>query len=102
MTAILAFIMTHLSILTSIGPLVVGAGGVIFGIFRHQQAKVVEAKAASTVAQNNSAIDQGNATASAAGEQAVVNRAKADAEVAATPREDIDAQLAAIGAERKE
>jgi len=57
---------------------------------------------ANTVAQDNSAIDQGYAAASAAGEQAVVNHAKADAEAQATARDDIDTQLAAIGAQRKE
>jgi hypothetical protein len=99
MTLIITFLVAHIGAI--LGGLL-GAGGVIFGMFRHQEAAKVEAKAASTVAQNNSAIDQGNAAASAAGEKAVVNRSKADAEAQATAREDIDAQLAAIGAQRKE
>lgn len=98
MTLIVAFLTAHIGAI--IGG-ILGAGGVIFGMFRHQQAKTAIAQAAGTVAQNNSAINQGNAAASAAGEKAVVNRAKADAEAQATAREDIDAQLAAIGAQRK-
>lgn len=98
MTLIIAFLVAHIGV---IGGALFGAGGILFGMFRRQQAKTVEAKAASTVAQNNSAIDQENAAAAEKGEQAVVNREKADAEAQATPREDIDAQLAAIGAQRK-
>ncbi|OTP79509.1 hypothetical protein [Caballeronia sordidicola] len=97
-TLIITFLVAHIGAI--LGGLV-GAGGIVFGLFHKKQADVVKAQAASTVAQNNSAINQGNAAASAAGEQAVVNRAKADAEAQATPREDIDAQLAAIGAQRK-
>jgi sRNA-binding protein len=102
-----------IELLLKLGPWIVGAlglvGGVVFGTFRHQQAKTAtaeadaaKAQAARVVAQKQSEVDQGNAAASAAGEQAVVNRAKADQTAAAAAREDIDAQLAAIGGLRKE
>lgn len=101
-TVIVTFLVAHIGALVS-G--LVTAGGVafgIFGIFRHQQAKTIEAQAASTVATKQSQDDQANAAASERGEQAVINRSNADAEAASTPRDEIDAQLAAIGAQRKE
>ncbi|WP_250533567.1 hypothetical protein [Caballeronia sp. AZ10_KS36] len=97
MTLIVTFLIAHaVTILSAL----FGAGGLAFGFFRHQQASKVEAKAAATVAAKQSQVDQANAAASAAGEQAVVNRTEADQQAAAVPREDIDAQLAAIGALR--
>jgi hypothetical protein len=97
MTLIISFLIAHAGAL--LGTLF-GAGGLAFGLFRHQQASKVEAKASATVAAKQSQVDQANAAASAAGEQAVVNREQADQQAAAVPREDIDAQLAAIGALR--
>lgn len=99
MTLIVTFLVSHLGAV--LGTLL-GAGGLAFGFFRHQQASKVEAKASATVAAKQSEVDQANAAASAAGEQAVVNRAEADQQAAAVPREDIDAQLAAIGALRSD
>jgi hypothetical protein len=98
-TFIVAFITSHI---VTIGSLAVAAGSIVFGMFRHQQAKTAIAQAASTVATKQSQDDQANAAASQRGEQAVINRSTADAEAAATPRDEIDAQLAAIGAQRKE
>lgn len=87
----------------------VALGGIVFGMFRHQQAKAatadaeqVKATAAATVAEKQSQVDQANAAASAAGEQAVVNREQADKTAAAATSDDIDAQLAALGQLRKE
>lgn len=102
-----------IELLFKIGPWIVGGlglvGGVIFGTFRHQQAKTAtaeadaaKAQAAQAIAQKQSEVDQGNAAASAAGEQAVVNRAAADKTAAAAASDDIDAQLAAVGGLRKE
>lgn len=98
-TLIVAFIAAHL---VTIGSLILGAGGVVFGMFRHQQAKTATAQAASTVAAAKSQDDQANAAASAATTQAVVNRSDADAAAQAATPADIDAQLAAIGAQRKD
>ncbi|BBP95982.1 hypothetical protein BSFA1_11110 [Burkholderia sp. SFA1] len=102
-----------IELLLKIGPWIVGgiglAAGILFGSFRHQQAKAAtadaeaaKADAARAVAQKQSEVDQSNAAASAAGEQAVVNRAAADEQAASAARDDIDAQLAAINALRKE
>lgn len=82
-TLITAFVVAHLG---AIFGFVLGAGGVVFGMFRHQQAKTVEAQAASTVAASKSETDRANAAASSHAEQAVINRSTADAEAAATPR----------------
>lgn len=102
-----------IELLMKLGPWIVGglglAGGILFGSFRHQQAKAatsdaekVKAAAAATVAEKQSQVDQANAAASAAGEQAVVNRSQADKTAASATADDIDAQLAAIGGLRKE
>ncbi|WP_155524216.1 hypothetical protein [Burkholderia sp. PAMC 28687] len=98
-TLINAFVAAHLG---AIFGFVLGAGGVVFGMFRHQQAKTVEAQAASTVAASKSQDDLANAAASAATTQAVVNRSDADAAAQAATPADINAQLAAIGAQRKD
>lgn len=102
MTLIIAFIVSHLSWF-AIGGSVIGAfiAGHVHGTAK-SATKVQAAEASAAIAQKQSAIDQGNAAASASGEQAVVNRAKADSEAQSTPRDEIDAQLAAIGAQRKE
>ncbi|MDR5757041.1 hypothetical protein [Caballeronia sp. LZ035] len=99
MTLIVAFLVSHLGTIISAA---CALGGVAFGLFRHSQASKVEATAAATVAAKQSQVDQANAEASAKGEQAVVNRAAADQTAAAATRDDIDAQLAAIGAMRKD
>lgn len=99
MTLIISFLIAHAATILSA---LFGAGGLAFGFFRHQQASKVEEKASATVAAKQSEVDQANAQASAAGEQAVANRVQADQTAAATPRDDIDAELAKIGALRKE
>ena len=99
MTLIVAFLVAHIG---AIAGGLLGLGGVVFGMFRHQQAKTATAQAASTVAAAKSQDDQANAAASAATTQAVVNRSDADAAAQAATPADIDAQLAAIGAQRKD
>ncbi|WP_250451226.1 hypothetical protein [Caballeronia sp. ATUFL_M2_KS44] len=102
-----------IELLMKLGPWILGglglAGGILFGSFRHQQAKsatadaaAAKADAARAVAQKQSEVDQANAAAAAAGQQAVVNRAAADQTAASTAREDLDAELDQIGALRKE
>jgi sRNA-binding protein len=102
-----------IELLFKLGPWIVGSLGLvvgaIFGTFRHQQAKTAsaeaeaaKAQAARAVAQKQSEVDQGNAAASAAGEQAVINRAEADQTASTTAREDVDAELEWIGALRRE
>lgn len=99
MTLIVAFLVSHIGL---IGGALFGLGGVVFGMFRHQQAKTATAEAASTVAAAKSQDDQANAAAAEATTQAVVNRSEADTAAQAATPADIDAQLAAIGAQRKE
>lgn len=68
-----------LEILAKAWPFILAAGGVLFGIFRHQQAKTATAQAdqkvaeaAAHAAQNDSALAQANQ----AGAQAGANNAK--------------------------
>ncbi|WP_412021550.1 hypothetical protein [Burkholderia cepacia] len=99
MTLIVSFLVAHLGAILG---LLAGASGVLFGMFRHQQAKTATAKAAAQVAQADAWVAAGNAAAAQAGQQAVVAAAAAQQQAAVTPDSDIDARLADIGALRKD
>lgn len=99
MTLIVAFIVAHLGAI--IGA-TLGLGGVLFGAFRHQQAKAATSNAAAVVAKSNAAVAAGNAAASEAGQTATANRVAADQQAAAVPDSALDAELAQLGALRKE
>jgi hypothetical protein len=94
--------MTIISILLKFGPWLLAAAGVLFGMFRHQQAATATAKAQAQVAQAQATVDAGNAAAAQAGQQAVVTAASAQQQAAAVPDSDLDQQLSQIGALRKE
>ncbi|MDN7893034.1 hypothetical protein QZM93_30985 [Burkholderia cepacia] len=94
--------MTIIPILLKFGPWLLAAAGVLFGMFRHQQAAAATAKAAATVAQAQATVDAGNAAAAQVGQQAAAAAADAQQQAAATPNSDLDARLADIGALRKD
>ncbi|MBB2928403.1 hypothetical protein [Paraburkholderia silvatlantica] len=99
MTIIATFLAAHLA---AIIPWLIGAGGVLFGVLRHQQAKTATAKAAATVAQAQASVAQGDAAAALAGQQDAANKAAADQQAAAIPDANLDAQLNQLGALRKD
>jgi hypothetical protein len=84
------------------GPWIAAAAGILFGMFRHQQAKAATAKAAASVAQAQVSVAQGNAAAALAGQRDVANKAEADQQAAAIPDANLDAQLQQLGALRKD
>ncbi|TDV06076.1 hypothetical protein [Paraburkholderia caballeronis] len=98
MTAlIITFITAHLGVLLG---LLTGAGGVLFGLFRHQQAKTATAQAAQVkaeaqqqVAAQQVAETQANADAQKAGSAAAVVRTDIDNQVAATPPSEVHDEL---------
>ncbi|MEK6356534.1 MAG: hypothetical protein V4796_27450, partial [Burkholderia cenocepacia] len=94
-----SFLVAHLGAI--LGTLV-GAGGVLWGMFRHQQAKADVAAAHEQVAQANARVDAGNAAAAQAGQQAAAAAVNAQQQAATTPDSNLDARLADIGALRKE
>lgn len=97
MSLIVAFLVAHIG--TILGGLV-GAGGVIFGMFRHQQAKAATAAAGEQVAQanqkvadNQNAEAQANAAAAQAGAKAVSGASNAQSDVDALPDGGAASQL---------
>lgn len=99
MTLIATFLAAHLA---AIIPWLVGGAGVLFGVFRHQQAKATTAKAAATIAQAQATVAQGNAAAALAAQQAAVNQAAAEQQAAAIPDANLDAELKQLDALRKD
>lgn len=99
MTLIVSFLVAHLGAI--VGTLI-GAGGVLWGMFRHQQAKTATATAAAQVAQADARVDASNAAAAQVGQQAAAAAAGAQQQAAAVPNSDLDAQLGQIGALRKD
>ncbi|MCO1396429.1 hypothetical protein [Burkholderia cenocepacia] len=94
--------MTIIPILLKFGPWLLAAAGVLFGIFRHQQAATATAKAQATVARAAAESEASNAAAAQVGQQAAAAAAGAQQQAAATPDSDLDAQLGQIGALRKD
>ncbi|WP_241301208.1 hypothetical protein [Burkholderia cenocepacia] len=87
-------------ILLKFGPWLLAAGGILFGMFRHQQAKadVAAAKAqgaaaAEKVARAQTADAQANAAAQAAAVDAGAARASADSEIAGMPASEVHNEL---------
>lgn len=72
--------------------LAAGAVGVIFGLFKHQSAKIATAQADTAKANEQSAVDKLNAVAA---DQAAVQQAQAKVDAATQGRTDIEAQTAA-------
>lgn len=99
MTLIVAFLVSHLGLI--IGA-VVGGAGVVFGAFRHQQAKAATATAAATVATSAAQVAQGNAAVAEATTDAVANQASAATAAAAIPDAQLDAAGEALGILRKD
>ncbi|WP_244119057.1 hypothetical protein [Burkholderia gladioli] len=97
MTLIATFIAAHAGTLLG---LLAGAVGVIFGLFRHQQAKATTAaadqkvaEAQTQVAQQQTADAQANATAAQAGGDAAAARTQIDSDVAAKPAQEVKDEL---------
>lgn len=93
MTAVLA-------ILAKAWPFILMVGGVIFGVFRHQQAKTATAQANqkvaeadARVAQNDAALAKANETAAQAGAAAVKERENVENDIAAGKPGDAAQQL---------
>ena len=106
MTLIVSFLVAHLGAIIG---LLVGASGVVFGMFRHQQANAATDKAAATVAQaqqqvavTGQQVAQQNAQAAQAQTQAVENAAEAEHAAGMATASTIDQQLAQLGVLRKE
>lgn len=81
---------------------VIGIAGVVFGLFRNQQAKTATAEAAQQVAEKTAAVEKGNAAARQAETNAVTNAAQVAKEVAAVPDSDLDKLGAEMGILRKD
>ncbi|VWD61020.1 hypothetical protein BLA18628_07219 [Burkholderia aenigmatica] len=94
--------MTIIPIMLKFGPWLLAAAGVLFGMFRHQQAATATAKAQAQVAQAQATVDAGNAAAAQVSQQAAAAAVGAQQQAAATPDSDLDARLADIGALRKD
>lgn len=71
--------------------------GVVFGVFRDQQAKVATAEAERKVAEKTAAVAEGNAAARQAETKAVTNAATVEKQVAATPDSELDKLGAELG-----
>jgi hypothetical protein len=89
-----------LPLLIKIGPWVLGALGIAFGLFRHQQAKVVTAQANAVKAQAGQQVAvqqvaeaQANADAQKAGSDAAAARTAVDNAVAAKPADEARNEL---------
>ncbi|MGO4763802.1 hypothetical protein AB4120_14795 [Cupriavidus sp. 2KB_3] len=81
-----------LAILAKIWPFLLAAGGVIFGMFRHQQAKSASAEAGQKVAEAEAKVAhaakseaEANAVAARAGADASRERTNVEKEIAAGP-----------------
>ncbi|MFM0300024.1 hypothetical protein PQQ99_07840 [Paraburkholderia sediminicola] len=99
MTLLVTFIVAHLGVIIS-GAF--GLGGILFGAFRHQQAKTATAKASAVVAQAKATVTAGDAAAAQAGQTAAANRVAANQQAAAIPDAGLNAELAQLGALRKD
>lgn len=84
-----------LAILAKIWPFLLAAAGVVFGMFRHQQAKSATAKAKQTeaeadarAARNDAALAQANQAGAQAGADNAKVRRDEDADAAAIPDSD--------------
>lgn len=89
MTLIVGFLVAHFGAILGC---LFGAGGIVFGMFRHQQAKAATAAAGEQVAQanqkvadNQNAEAQANEAAAQAGAQAMKGANDAQTEVDALP-----------------
>lgn len=87
-------------LLLKIGPWLLGAFGIAFGLFRHQQAKTATAQADAVKAQANQQVAvqqiaevQANADAQKAGSNAAKARAEIDNDVAAKPADEVRNEL---------
>lgn len=93
MTLIATFLAAHADALLG---LLTGVAGVIFGLFRHQQAKATRAaadqkvaEAQTQVAQQQTAEAQANATAAQAGGDAAAARTQIESDVAGEPVQEV-------------
>lgn len=91
-----------LPILLKFGPWLLAVAGVLFGMFRHQQAATATAKAQAQVADAKATVAASNVAAAQAGQQAAAVAVGAQQQAAATPDSDLDARLADLGALRKD
>lgn len=78
-------------------PWVLGAAGVLFGLFRHQQAKITTAEANQKVTEVTSEAAQANAEAEIRRAETQKNAALAKAETAKIPESDLDKEGEAMG-----
>lgn len=93
-TIIGSLIAAHLGLLTG---LITGAAGIIFGLFRHQQAKAATSAANATVAQVQATQANSQAAAATHAEQDIQNAQASTTSVAQVADADLDAQLKAEG-----
>ncbi|WP_186249157.1 MULTISPECIES: hypothetical protein [unclassified Burkholderia] len=89
-----------LPLLLKLGPWLIAGAGVLFGLFRHQQAKadIAAAKAQGAaadakVAQAQTADAQANAAAQAAASDAGAARTSADSQIAGMPASEVHDEL---------
>lgn len=89
-----------LPLLFKAGPWILGALGIAFGLFRHQQAKTATAQANEAKAQAGQQIaaqqvaeTQANADAQKAGSDAAKARTDIDNDVAAKPANEVKSEL---------
>lgn len=81
----------------AVGAFLVGLAGVVFGMFRHEQAKTKTAQAEQKVAQKDAEVAAGNAAASQAATKAVTAAQKAAVETKKIKEDDLDRVGAELG-----
>jgi hypothetical protein len=98
-TLLVTFIVAHIGVI--LGGLV-GAGGLLFGLFSHKSAQATKAVAAASVAQVKEQVAAGNAEAAQTGQTDAANMLAANQQAASTPDAGLDAELNQLGALRKD
>lgn len=98
MTIIVAFIVGHIGAILGA---IMGAGGLAFGAFRHQQAKAATSQAQAAIAKVGEQQAQSEAQAQAYAAQAVDNKQQAAQDAAKVPNDQLDSVLDQMGGLRK-
>jgi hypothetical protein len=98
-TIIGGFIAAHFAAILG---LLGGAGGILFGLFKHQQAKAATAQANAAIAKVGEQQAQSEAVAQQHAAQVVQVAAKDHADAAKVPADQLDQQLKDLGGLRND
>jgi len=98
-TLVGGFIAAHFATILALGS---GALGILFGLFRHQQAKAATAQAQAAIAKVGEQQATAEAAAQAHAAQAVENATEAKADVGKLDSDQVNAQLKDLGGLRND